>query len=92
MNGVDGLGLDPGFALDRLALGLDLFGTQADWIWYMLAFWAVAAMLLLVADTLQQRRRDQAYLSYVAENLPEFCRLARLRAREVNARRRVERF
>ena len=42
LNGLEPWRLDPNVIWDRLALGLDLFGPYADWLWIMLVFWTAA--------------------------------------------------
>lgn len=92
MNGLEAWRPDPNAILDRLAQGLDLFGSHADWLWALLAFWAVAAISLWIYTALQQRRSDREYLAYASRQLPLLRRIARQRAQEVAFSRRTDRF
>ncbi len=83
MHAMDGWRFDPGFVLERLALGLDLFGPYADWLWFIPAFWAASLVSLWLYTSWQQRESDRAYLDYASRNLPILRRLARHRAQEV---------
>ena len=92
LNGLEPWRLDPNVIWDRLALGLDLFGPYADWLWIMLVFWTAAAISLWFYIAWQQRRSDREYLAYVSRQLPLLRRIARQRAREVGYSRRTDRF
>ena len=77
---------------ERLALGLDLFGPYADWLWAMPALWAFAVLSIWCRMAWQQRRSDRAYLAYASRQLPMLRRIARQRAQEVAFSRRTDRF
>ncbi|MDH3658892.1 MAG: hypothetical protein OEU92_02500 [Alphaproteobacteria bacterium] len=81
---------DLDFILNRLAIGLDLFGPYGSWLWAVPAYLAIAAILVRGSVAREQRRSDCAYLAYVSRRLPTLGHLARVRAREVSDIRRRE--
>ncbi len=92
MNGLEAWRLDLDVIRDRLALGLDLFGAHADWLWVLVVFWMAAAITLWFYSSWQQRRADRVYLAYASRQLPLLRRIARQRAQEVAFSRRTDRF
>ena len=92
MDSLEALRLDVDGIRERLALGLDLFGPYADWLWAFPAYWAIAAFSLWLYSDWQQRRSDRAYLAYASRNLSLLRRIARQRAQEVGYFRRSDRF
>ncbi|MEZ5935302.1 MAG: hypothetical protein R3F54_25925 [Alphaproteobacteria bacterium] len=92
MNDLQALSFHLDAVLDRLALGLDLFGPYAPWLWTMPALWAITGISLWAYTSWQQRRSDRAYLAYASRQLPLLRRIAQRRAREVASARRTDRF
>jgi len=92
MNVIDGLPTDMTTLADRLALGMDLWGSYASWVWFVLAFWLMAGLSLWIYAAWRQYQSDQAYLAYVSRNLPILRRVAKQRAYEVGYSRRADRF
>ncbi len=84
MQSLEAWRFDVGALIDRLILGLELFGPYADWLWVIPAVWAVTAMSLWLFTMRQQREADRAYLAYASRNLSLLRRLAKQRAREVS--------
>jgi hypothetical protein len=91
MKDLDALGLHLDAVLDRLALGLDLFGPYGPWLWATALLWAITAISLWTYAAWQRRRSDRTYLAYASRQLPLMRRIARQRAREVMAARRFDR-
>lgn len=77
---------------DRMAMGLELFGPHANWLWVILIFWVTAATSLWFYTNWQQSRSDRKYLAYASRQLPMLRRIARQRAQEVAFSRRTDRF
>lgn len=92
MGGLEAWRLDVNIIWERLALGLDLFGPYAEWLWALPAFWAFAAVSMWFYSAWQQQKSDRAYLDYASRNLSLFQRIARQRAREVSSSRTYDRF
>lgn len=83
MMNVEAWRLDPSLLGDRLALGLDLFGPYASWLWVMPLVWMTTLISLWLYLGWQQRRSDRAFLAYASRNLPLLQKIARHRAHEV---------
>jgi hypothetical protein len=92
MNDLEALSLHLQSVWERLALGLDLFGPYASWMWAMPVLWALTGLSLWAYMSWQRRRSDRAYLAYASRQLPLLRRIARQRAREVAFSRRTDRF
>ena len=92
MNGLESWRVDLGVIVDRLALGLDLFGPYATWLWLVPLYWAIASVSIWFYMNRQQRRSDRAYLDFASHQLPVLRRIARQRAQEVAFSRRTDRF
>lgn len=92
MNGLESWRIDLGAIADQLALGLDLFGPHATWLWLVPVYWAIASISVWFFTNRQQRRSDRAYLDYASRQLPVLRRIARQRAQEVAFSRRTDRF
>lgn len=75
--------LDAEAIIEGLALGIELFGPYADWLWLMPAVWATTAISLWLYTSWRQRRADRAYLDYASHNLHLLRRIAKQRAEEV---------
>ncbi|MGI9510062.1 MAG: hypothetical protein ACR2QJ_12030 [Geminicoccaceae bacterium] len=82
----------PDIIWDRLALGLQQFGSYSDWFLAIPVLWVAVAISLWLYSSWQQRRSDRAYLAFASRNLPVLRRIARQRAREVAFSRRTDRF
>ena len=91
MNTLGELSLNLTFIMDRLALGLDLFGPLAPLIWSMIAFWITIGLSLWAYAAWQQHLSDRAYLAYVARHLPLLRRVAEQRVHEIGSSRRTDR-
>jgi len=92
MQGIESWRIDPSVIGDRLALGLDLFGPYATWLWLIPIYWMIGSLLVWVYMNRQQYRSDRAYLDYASRQLPLLRRIARQRAQEVGFSRRSDRF
>ena len=92
MNDLESWRVDLGVIVDRLALGLDLFGPHATWLWLVPAYWAIASIAVWFYMNRQQRRSDRAYLDFASQQLPVLRRIAQQRAHEVAFSRRTDRF
>jgi hypothetical protein len=92
MNTVERAPLDLSIVMDRLALGLDLFGPFAPLIWSVITFWVTIGLSLWAYAAWQQHLSDRAYLAYVARHLPILRRIAEQRVCEIGASRRNDRF
>ena len=92
MQGLESWRLDLNTFSDRLALGLDLFGPFATWLWLVPLYWVIGTVLVWLYMNRQQRRSDRAYLDYASRQLPVLRRIARQRAQEVAFSRRTDRF
>jgi hypothetical protein len=82
MNGIDPWRIDLRYVIDQLALGLDLFGPYAAWLWVMPAIWAATGLFLWAHVAWRRRQADRAYLAYVSRNLPLLRKIAKQRAKE----------
>lgn len=91
MNGISGWQHDLSLLLDRLGLGLNMFGPYADWFWVVPAFWAVALPVLWLYTDWQQSQSDRAFLAYASRQLPLLRHVARQRAQEVALSKRIDR-
>lgn len=91
MDGIDGWHLALPEILDRLVLGVDLFGTHAPWLLTAPVLWLITVISLWMYLAWQERRRDRTYLAYVSRNLPLFRRIAKQRSSEVLYVRGLER-
>ncbi|MEM7042334.1 MAG: hypothetical protein AAF543_05945 [Pseudomonadota bacterium] len=77
---------------ERLALGLDMFGPYATWLWIMPVIWMVTLISLWLYMGWQQRQSDRAFLAYASRNLPLLQQIARHRAHEVSRSRTYDPF
>ena len=82
--------VDLSILIDRLTLGLEMFGPYADWLWMIPAIWVITAISLWWLMAQQRREADRAYLAYASRNLSLLRRLAKQRAREVSYPRRYD--
>ncbi|MEL6964672.1 MAG: hypothetical protein AAFO01_18115 [Pseudomonadota bacterium] len=81
---------DVNILIDRLTLGLEMFGPYADWLWMIPAIWIMTIISLWYLMLHRRRQADRAYLAYASRNLSLLRRLAKQRAREVSYPKRYD--
>jgi hypothetical protein len=68
---------------DRLALGYEMFGDHAIWIWALPPVWGIAASLIWMKMERYDEERDRFYVANAERNLPRLKELSKERSTEV---------
>jgi hypothetical protein len=69
--------------LDRLAVGYDMFGQYALWLWLLPPIWGVAASLMWMQADADEEARERLYVAEAERNLPSLRELAKARSIEI---------
>ena len=76
---------------DRLALGVEMFGSHAVWIWLLPPIWLIAACLIWASMERKREALDDIYVAKAERNLPRLNELFKQRSTEILEVRAVDR-
>jgi len=69
--------------LDGLALGIEMFGNHAIWLWLLPPIWGIAACMIWNTMQSEEEQLDRLYAAKAEQNLPRLRELRKERSTEI---------
>lgn len=69
--------------MDRLALGVAMFGDHAVWLWLLPPAWGIAICVIVDRMECEKEERDRFYVAIAERNLPKLREVLKQRSTEI---------
>lgn len=77
--------------MDCLALGVEMFGDRAIWLWLLPPVWGIAVCMIWNNMESEEEERDRVYVANAEQNLPRLRELLKQRSTEILEVRAIDR-
>ncbi|MGI9492094.1 MAG: hypothetical protein ACR2QF_06820 [Geminicoccaceae bacterium] len=77
--------------MDQLALGVEMFGDHAFWLWILPLIWGIAGCMIWNTMQSEKEALERVYVANAEQNLPRLKELVKQRSTEILEVRAINR-